>query len=106
LGQTLSPEVPRALIRELAVPAEALRRPPHRRRGDVHRHYRHRFGRSGPLMQLPAQLETKFGELIARYPVKRSALIPMMLYAQDHYGSLTDELIAEIAQRVDVNILQ
>ena len=34
-------------------------------------------------MQLPPQLETKFAELLGRYPVKRSALIPMMLYAQD-----------------------
>ena len=32
-------------------------------------------------LSLSPQLEKKFGELIGRYPVKRSALIPMMLYA-------------------------
>jgi NADH-quinone oxidoreductase subunit F len=57
-------------------------------------------------MKLPAQLETKFGELLGRYPVKRSALIPMMLYAQDQFGSLGDEVLAEIAQRLDLNMLQ
>ena len=57
-------------------------------------------------MQLAPQVETKFAQLIGRYPVKRSALIPMMLYAQDHYGSLSDELLQEIAKRLDVNILE
>ena len=57
-------------------------------------------------MQLPPQLETKFAQLIGRYPVKRSALIPMMLYAQDHYGWLSDEVLAEIAKRLDVNLLE
>jgi NADH-quinone oxidoreductase subunit F len=57
-------------------------------------------------MHLPPQLEKKFTELISRYPVKRSALIPMMLYAQDQYGSIGDDLIAEIAKRLDLNALQ
>ena len=30
----------------------------------------------------------------------------MMLYAQDHFGSLSDELLEEIARRLDLNILQ
>src|SRR5439155_7993748 len=37
-----------------------------------------------------------------RYPVKRSALIPMMMYAQDEYGYVSDEMIAEIAKRLDI----
>ena len=49
-------------------------------------------------MQLPPALEQKFTTLLGRYPVKRSALIPMMMYAQDHFGFLSDELLAEIAQ--------
>jgi NADH-quinone oxidoreductase subunit E len=57
-------------------------------------------------MQLPPILEAKFAELLSRYPVKRSALIPMMLYAQDHYGYLSDELLEEIAKRVGLNIIQ
>ena len=57
-------------------------------------------------MQLPPALEEKFNTLIGRYPVKRSALIPMMLYAQDQLGSLGDEILEEIARRLDLNILQ
>jgi NADH-quinone oxidoreductase subunit F len=57
-------------------------------------------------LQLPPALEAKFTELIGRYPVKRSALIPMMLYAQDHFGFLGDELLDEIAKRLSLNIVQ
>ena len=37
-------------------------------------------------MNLPPQLEAKFQTLETRYPVKRSALIPMLLYAHDQFG--------------------
>src|SRR5579872_5164291 len=57
-------------------------------------------------MQLPPLLDAKFKELVGRYPVKRSALIPMMLYAQDNFCFLSDELLEEIARRLDLNILQ
>src|SRR5271156_3556004 len=57
-------------------------------------------------MQLPPPLETKFNELVGRYPIKRSALIPMMLYAQDQFGSLGDEILQEIAKRLDLNMIQ
>ncbi len=57
-------------------------------------------------MPLPAQLEAKFNELLKRYPVKRSALVPMLLYTQDQFGSISDEMIAEIARRLDLNVLQ
>ncbi len=57
-------------------------------------------------MQLPQQLEAKFNDLANRYPVKRSALIPMMLYAQDQLGSLGDEILEEIAKRLSLNKIQ
>jgi len=57
-------------------------------------------------MQLSPQLETKFNDLVGRYPVKRSALIPMMLYAQDDLGHLGDEILEEIARRLDLNITE
>jgi NADH-quinone oxidoreductase subunit F len=57
-------------------------------------------------MNLPPQLETKFQALEARYPVKRSALIPMLLYAQDQFGYVNDEMIAQIAARLGLNTLQ
>src|SRR5665213_1285478 len=57
-------------------------------------------------MNLPPQLEAKFQSLETRYPVKRSALIPMLLYAQDQFGYVSDEMIGEIAQRLELNNLQ
>ena len=57
-------------------------------------------------MELPPELEQKFQTLLARYPVKRSALVPMALYAQDVFGYVSDDLIAEIARRLDLNTLQ
>jgi NADH-quinone oxidoreductase subunit F len=57
-------------------------------------------------MQLPPQLDAKFNQLVGRYPVKRSALIPMMLYGQDEFGWLSDELLEEIARRLDLNMTE
>src|SRR5713226_89363 len=57
-------------------------------------------------MELTPQLAAKFETLQNRYPVKRSALIPMLIYAQDEYGSITDGVIAEIARRLDLNTVQ
>src|SRR6266436_9609597 len=57
-------------------------------------------------MQLSPQLSAKFEKLQTSYPFKRSALIPMLMYAQDEHGSISDEMIAEIARRLDLNTLQ
>jgi NADH-quinone oxidoreductase subunit F len=57
-------------------------------------------------MELSPQLAARFEKLQKAYPVKRSALIPMMMYAQDEYGSVTDEIIAEIARRLDLHTVQ
>ena len=57
-------------------------------------------------MELSPKLAAKFEKLQSSYSVKRSALIPMMMYAQDEYGYLTDEMIAEIAGRLDLNNVQ
>jgi len=57
-------------------------------------------------MQLPAQLEEKLNLLLKRYPVKRSALVPMLLYAQDAFGHISDEMIEELARRLDLRPVQ
>ena len=44
--------------------------------------------------------------MINHYPTKRSVLVPSLLYAQDELGYLTDELIAEMAQRLDLTDLE
>jgi NADH-quinone oxidoreductase subunit F len=38
--------------------------------------------------------------------VKRSALIPMLVYAQDEAGFVSDDMIAEIAQRLDLRTVE
>jgi NADH-quinone oxidoreductase subunit E len=45
---------------------------------------------------------SRFDKLATIYPVKRSALVPMLLYAQDDIGYVSDEAIAEIAARLDL----
>jgi NADH-quinone oxidoreductase subunit F len=57
-------------------------------------------------MELTPQLAARFETLQNRYPFKRSALIPMMIYAQDEYGYVSDEMIAEIARRLDLRTVQ
>ena len=52
------------------------------------------------------QLAARFDALVEKYPVKRSALIPMLLYAQDEIGYLSDAVIAEIAERLCITPLE
>jgi len=52
-----------------------------------------------------AALAARFDKLVTLYPVKRSALVPMLLYAQDEVGYLSDAVIAEIAQRIGITEL-
>lgn len=44
--------------------------------------------------------------MLTHYPTKRSVLVPTLLYAQDEVGSLTNEVIAELAQRLDLTELE
>ena len=51
------------------------------------------------------QLAARFDALVEKYPVRRSALIPMLLYAQDEVGYLSDAVIGEIAERLSITTL-
>ncbi len=51
------------------------------------------------------ELAARFDKLVTLYPLRRSALIPMLLYAQDEIGYLSDAAIAEIAQRLEITVL-
>ncbi len=53
-------------------------------------------------MELSPKLAAKFELLQNRYPVKRSALVPMMMYAQDEYGYISDDMVNELAGRLDL----
>jgi NADH-quinone oxidoreductase subunit E len=44
--------------------------------------------------------------MLTHYPTRRSALVPTLLYAQDEVGSLTDDVIAELAGRLDLTELE
>ena len=48
------------------------------------------------------ELAARFDKLATIYPLKRSALIPMLLYAQDEVGYVSDAVVAEIASRLDL----
>jgi NADH-quinone oxidoreductase subunit E len=59
-------------------------------------------------MTFSPQLEAKFEKLLRSYPPgrERSALIPMLLYAQDEVGAITTEVINEVAARIGITPLQ
>src|SRR5438552_16684858 len=57
-------------------------------------------------MQYSPALEQRFQQLVTQYPWKRSALIPLLLYAQDEVGYLSGEVISDIAKRVDLTELE
>jgi NADH-quinone oxidoreductase subunit E len=48
------------------------------------------------------QLAARFDKLVTLYPMKRSALVPMLLYAQDEVGYLSDAVVAEVAERIGI----
>ena len=58
-----------------------------------------------PLTIFSPQLAARFDALVQKYPVKRSALIPMLLYAQDEVGYLSDAVVAEVARRIGITEL-
>jgi NADH-quinone oxidoreductase subunit E len=59
-------------------------------------------------MTFSPELEARFAKLLASYPSgrQRAAMIPMLMYAQDETGCVSDELIEEVARRVGVTPLQ
>ncbi len=56
-------------------------------------------------MKFSAEFEQRFTEMLTHYPSRRSVLVPTLLYAQDEVGYLSDEAIAEIAQRLELKEL-
>jgi NADH-quinone oxidoreductase subunit E len=51
------------------------------------------------------ELAARFDRMVTQYPLRRSALVPMLLYAQDEVGYLSDEVIAEVASRIGITEL-
>ncbi|HEX4748127.1 MAG TPA: NAD(P)H-dependent oxidoreductase subunit E [Bryobacteraceae bacterium] len=59
-------------------------------------------------MTFSPELEARFARLLNSYPPgrTRSAVVPMLLYAQDEIGCVTQELVEEVARRCSVTPLQ
>jgi NADH-quinone oxidoreductase subunit E len=59
-------------------------------------------------MTFSPELEAKFAKMLEIYPQgrTRSAVIPMLLYAQDELGHISAELVEEVARRCKVEPLQ
>ena len=51
------------------------------------------------------QLAARFDRLVEKYPVRRSALVPMLLYAQDEIGYLSEAVVTEVAERIGITEL-
>jgi NADH-quinone oxidoreductase subunit E len=56
-------------------------------------------------MKFSEQLEARYSDMITHYPVKRSLLVPFLLYVQDELGYVTDSSIEEIASRLEITEL-
>jgi len=59
-------------------------------------------------MTFSPELEARFAKMVEIYPPgrTRSAIVPMLLYAQDEVGHISKELIEEVARRCKVTPLQ
>ena len=59
-------------------------------------------------MTFSPELESRFAKMLESYPPgrTRSAVVPMLLYAQDEVGHISHELIEEVARRCKVTPLQ
>jgi NADH-quinone oxidoreductase subunit E len=59
-------------------------------------------------MNFSPELEARFERVLRSYPEgrQRSALIPMLLYAQDEVGSVTPEVVDEVARRLGLKPMQ
>src|SRR2546421_10803098 len=59
-------------------------------------------------MTFSQALEERFSKLLTSYPPgrQRSAVVPMLLYAQDEIGYVSQELVEEVARRCGITPLQ
>ncbi len=57
-------------------------------------------------MEFTAQNKAKFDEILKRYPVKRSALIPGLALAQEQEGYVSREAMEHVAQLLDLSVAQ
>src|SRR6266581_2552551 len=56
-------------------------------------------------MRFSDEFEQRFAAMLTHYPTRRSVLVPTLLFAQDEVGHLSDEVIVEIAGRLELTEL-
>jgi NADH-quinone oxidoreductase subunit E len=57
-------------------------------------------------MQFSENFEKRYSDWLTHYPLKRSVLVPSLLYLQDELGYLTEEAIREMAARLELTELE
>ena len=57
-------------------------------------------------MIVSEKLDRFFDEKMKNYPIRRSFLVPMLLYTQDELGYLSDDAIGYIAEKVGLSELE
>ena len=57
-------------------------------------------------MKFSDQLEARYTDMLTHYPVKRSLLVPFLLYIQDEFGYVTNESIEEVSRRIEITALE
>jgi NADH-quinone oxidoreductase E subunit len=55
---------------------------------------------------LSEKAQTEIREIITRYPVKRSAILPALWIAQREYGYLSEEAMRSVARLLEINPTQ
>jgi NADH-quinone oxidoreductase subunit E len=58
--------------------------------------------KSDPNFKVPAPLEAEINELIAHYPVKRSASLMLLHAIQEHFGYISKQAIEWIAAKLEL----
>ena len=53
-------------------------------------------------MKIPDSLLAQFQSIIRKYPIRRSALIPILLTTQEEFGYIPVEMIQDLAQFVEI----
>jgi len=57
-------------------------------------------------MEIPRELESKMNEVITHYPVKRSAVLPLLHLIQHQFRFINDEAVTWVANKLGLEPIQ
>lgn len=57
-------------------------------------------------MDVPSELEAKMDEVITHYPVKRSAVLPLLHLIQQHFRHISDAAVTWVANKLGIEPIQ